>query len=920
MKKKNSYQHKYFTPLAFLTTSLLLSSCGGGGGSSDNAGGNPVTAVLTVTPNASTLYADTGESTTTTFTVNYRNSDQNLSISTAAAETSYKVNITGVSTPFSIIQNDCTSLKLNQSCAFEVKYTPTETQSGLSISTPTVQVSTKSQKSSILGAEKTFVLSGDKVKFGLNASQSPSFVKLFSNTKATYPVVFKNDTSQAMSKLSFSALSATTGITLKTADSCAANSTCDAAILTFTPSLLKPVTSSLSTIGTQTEISFDVMGHTLQYSLGFLIFASYGANYPVDPIYDLGMDNPTPSGSIIYRIEQFSPSTLAFLTERGFFMTLNKGASWDTLPQYHLPVTAYASYNDNIFIGTEKGIVTGTYDTITGLMNNQKTYSSTDHPKIVPPGVLHDFFVYNGNLVIIASGGIAVVPYNATDNTISDGVVIPATAPITHATLLDKKWLMLTTDGDGLKVCSIDKPDKCTSYTTTNTNNKLPTNSINYASVYNGTLFIATLNGLVTAKWQENGQINFADSKIYTLGLTHPNLSIVKATDKFIFISTLYNGLIIGKNEGGALLNFHSYNTTSSPKLPTDQITDFSLLNNELIIGTYGNGALEAKVNSTGELSNITRYTKSTNYLPPYSITSISSISNGRIALGTSGGGLVISSIDKNTGEINVGNTYDTNSDPKLMGNNINTVMLSNNDDMLIGLANGDLLTAIYKDGTISNISSTSLSNYAITSLAKTSDNTVFAGTNGSGLISFTYEPNTKSITNINTDTSISTINAIYIADNIVFIATSKGLVIGKYDTTRKSITETQTYLPDDNITCIKVDGESVYIGTEAHGIYIAKHSGNSLSSLENYSTSTTPALKSNNITTLSVYNGKKLVIGTTDAQLMIASLKDKQIISNVGTISLPIMGYPTNSRIVLNDKVLLGTSSGRLLMMYLQS
>ncbi|MDA0910188.1 MAG: SGNH/GDSL hydrolase family protein [Proteobacteria bacterium] len=97
--------------MVLLTT--FLSSCGGSSGDETKLG--------ITSPTDSQMYAMASlTQTTKNFTITLSNSN----ISEVGVSPSYSVSLTGISSPFSIINNSCHNLSIGQECSFSVKYAP----------------------------------------------------------------------------------------------------------------------------------------------------------------------------------------------------------------------------------------------------------------------------------------------------------------------------------------------------------------------------------------------------------------------------------------------------------------------------------------------------------------------------------------------------------------------------------------------------------------------------------------------------------------------------------------------------------------------------------------------------------------------------------------------------------------------------
>lgn len=105
---------KNLTKQQIMTIGLtaLLSACGGSGDE---------VKLEIVSPADHQMYAVSNQTQTTKdFTVTLGNSN----ISGVGASPGYAVSLTGIASPFSIMNNNCNDLSVGQQCSFSIRYTP----------------------------------------------------------------------------------------------------------------------------------------------------------------------------------------------------------------------------------------------------------------------------------------------------------------------------------------------------------------------------------------------------------------------------------------------------------------------------------------------------------------------------------------------------------------------------------------------------------------------------------------------------------------------------------------------------------------------------------------------------------------------------------------------------------------------------
>ncbi len=931
---------KYIYPSILFISVVFISGCGGGGGGGGSGGSNTPTTTISLSASSSNLYADIGENASATFTITSKT--DNLVIDSAKL-TTQTVNISGISRPYELFDNNCTTgLNDNGTCSFKVRYSPTSTSQYFSTADINIQVGQKHLNTSLMGAEKTFIYTSAATpanSITFNSHVNPLNVRLFDSDELNYTARIQNNTTQSLSNVKLLFEDALKGVKITTTNNCVDNKACNIASINFSPKSLASQGESNSQ-GTKLSLNFKLKQHDLSYNLGYLKFTSYGKQYFINPLYDLGENIPQPLGSFITFIKQLSANSIIIGTTDGLYFSYDNGLSWHTLDQYHTSISAYNNTDSTSFVSTGDTLLVYDYDTQTGLTSAIKAYQYNQNSKLIPKGEIIGIFLNQNKdkLIIVARGGIAIDSYDKSTSTITKSlhyyqVTDLSINYIVKAIFDNSKWLMLATAKKGVQTYQYDNTNNnitlTHSYTTTSINEKLPSDNITNISLYhaasptNDALFISTIKGLVAASY-----LNGALSNINLTDVTYPFTNSIDIIDnKWMIIGSQLNGLSVGKYDPSTrkISDVITYKTTTQPSLANNYVTALSRKDKTLLVGIAKSGLLKIPFNSTSasskdflDMTKVSQYTQ-TPLLPPYTISSLQSEGNN-ITITTTGGGVCTASTDPQTYQLSINNCYNTTSKIKLPSNGV-TNALFNKNQLLLGFDNG-LSIAEYKDNAITNIH-TFLNTHYISSIAQ-KDTTLFIGTTDIGLILAKLDgSNLSSLKTYNNPVLPSDhITTVKTANNLVFIGTLNGLSIGKYNPDSQNLSNFTTYnasniLPDSQINALAVKNGYLYIGT-SKGLVIAKYDNNkgSLSDIHTYTTSSSIRLTNANIATLSLYSNNKLIIGTDSNLLMVATLNADNSIKSITSLTLPSESYTSiKSATLLGNKLLLGITGGNLLL-----
>ncbi len=924
---------KYIYPSILFISVVFISGCGGGGGGS--GGSNTPTTTISLSTSNSNLYADIGENASATFTITSKT--DNLVIDSAKL-TTQTVNISGISKPYELLDNNCTAgLNDNGTCTFKVRYSPTSTSQYFSTADINIQVGQKHLNTSLMGAEKTFintsaVTPANSITF--NSHVNPLNVRLFDSDELNYTARIQNNTAQSLSNVQLHFEDALKGVEITTTNNCVDNKACNIASINFSPKSLASQGASHSQ-GTKLSLNFKLKQHDLSYNLGYLKFTSYGKQYFINPLYDLGENIPQPFGSFITFIKQLSASSIIIGTTNGLYFSYDNGLSWHTLDQYHAAISTYNNTDSTSFVSTGDTLLVYDYDTQTGLTSAIKAYQYNQNSKLIPKGEIIGIFLNQNKdkLIIVARGGIAIDSYDKSTSAISKSLHYYQLADlginyIVKAIFDNNKWLMLATAKKGIQTYQYDNTNNnillTHSYTT-----ELPSDNITNISLYhaasptNDALFISTSKGLVAASY-----LNGALSNINLTDITYPYADSINIIDnKWMIIGSQLNGLSVGKYDPSTrkISDVITYKTTTQPSIANNYVTTLSHKDKTLLVGIANSGLLKIPFNSTSasskdflHMSKVSQYTQ-TLPLPPYTISSLRSEGND-VTITTLGGGVCAASTDPQTYKLSINNCYNTTSKIKLPSNTVTTALFNKNQ-LLLGFDNG-LSISEYKDNAIINIH-TFLNTHYISSIAQ-KDTTLFIGTTDIGLILAKLNGSNLSILKTYNNSVLPSdhITTAKIANNLVFIGTLNGLAIGEYDPDNQSLSNFITYnasniLPDSQINALAVKNGYLYIGT-SKGLVIAKYDSNngSLSDIHTYTTNSSIRLTNADIATLSLYSNNKLIIGTDSNLLMVATLNADSSIKSITSLTLPSESYTSiKSATLLGNKLLLGITGGSLLL-----
>lgn len=286
--------------------------------------------------------------------------------------------------------------------------------------------------------------------------------------------------------------------------------------------------------------------------------------------------------------------------------------------------------------------------------------------------------------------------------------------------------------------------------------------------------------------------------------------SIAESNEPGIFLAgTKSNGLFkIRLNEGS--VQFANWDGEKNlDNLDIQSIVEDQ--DNNLWLGTFGDGLIKIHVDTTGNLKNeYTFYNESTG-LPSNFVKSVYQDREGNIWIGTFGAGLVTLIDDFFT-------FY--SHDPEIYGNNVMSISIDQ-EDKWYGVENGLIRRSpnLEKGFEFYNSKNGLADDYVTTLFNK--DSILWIGTNTSGVYFFDYKTEKIKQLSIPYGSLQNRINQIVVDHSRVWIASEGGLIVYDIENESLNLFDTEMGLAHNAIksVCVASDGK-VWMGTHSRFIY----------------------------------------------------------------------------------------------------